>query len=97
MAGLCKKLHKCLQYGLKCYHCCLGNKSFSPGKTTAAKNWLLCNSWGEKRVKEGEEKKKNHSASPHGPWSIYPDQMLGGKDVLVLPAAQQRIVLFAVG
>lgn len=53
-----KKLHKCLQYGLKCYHYCLGNKSFSPGKTTAAKNWLLCNSCGKKRVKEGEEKKK---------------------------------------
>lgn len=47
-------------------------------------------------MKEGEEK-NSHSASPHGPWSIYPDQMLGGKDVLVLPAAQQMIMLFAIG
>lgn len=81
------------------YHYCLGSKNFSPGIATAAKNQLLCNSWGKKKkgVKEGEGKKKNHSASPHGPWSIYPDQMLGGKDVLVLPPAQQTIMLFAIG
>lgn len=86
-----------MQYGLKYYHYCLGNKTFSPGITTAAQNELLCNCWGEKKSERGRGKKNNHSASPHGPWSIYPDQMLGGKDVLVLPAAQQMIMLFAVG
>lgn len=52
---------------------------------------------GGKKEWKRERKKNNHSTSPHGPWSIYPDQMLRGKDVLVLPAAQQMIMLFAVG
>lgn len=87
-----------MQYGLKYYLYCLGKKNFSPGITTAAKNRLLYNSWEQKKKREKEgELKKNPSASPHGPWSIYPDQMLGGKDMLVLPAAQQMIVFFAIG
>lgn len=63
-------------------------KRFTRENYSSQKNQLLCNRF-KKKKRERKREKKKHSASPHGPWGIYPGQMLGGKDVFVQPTAQQ--------